>query len=81
MSMDSGSRRRTHPDCIARLATVIDEPGVPLPGANVPPALTCTALAVPVPLKTAPVLTMVDEADAVDPFTTSVPSLTTMSFA
>lgn len=44
----------------------------PKSGANVPPALTCTALAVPVPLKTAPVLTMVDEAEAIDPFIASV---------
>ncbi len=47
------SPRRTRLTGSARLATVIDEPGVPLPDANVPPALTCTALAAPVPVRMA----------------------------
>jgi hypothetical protein len=37
---------------------VIDVPGVPLPGANVPPALICVAPTVPVPLSTPPELTV-----------------------
>ena len=50
-------------------------PGVPDPGANVPPALIVVAPTVPLPVSSAPLLTVTAEL-AIEPFTTSAPALT-----
>jgi hypothetical protein len=49
-------------------------PGVPDPGAKVPPALIVVAPTVPVPASTAPLPTLTAEL-VIDPVTSSVPPL------
>src|ERR1700722_4156872 len=64
------------PDCSARLPTIaIDEPGVPLPGAKVPPLATVTLPTVPVPA-TAPPLSTATVELVMAPLTLRVPALT-----
>src|SRR5215469_11329024 len=57
-------------------ATVIVEPGVPLPGAKMPPLLTSRLPTVPVPISMAPALTVVRLDDAIEPSTSSTPPFT-----
>src|SRR5271154_6510129 len=65
------------PDWNARLpATVIDEPGVPLPGANVPPPAIVLLPTMPVPVSTPSALTMVITDGAIEPSTCNTPLLT-----
>ena len=54
-------------------------PGVPEPGANMPPLLMVVAPTVPVPASRAPALTVTPLDDAMSPFTTSVPALTVVA--
>jgi hypothetical protein len=63
------------PDWNARLPfTVIDEPGVPLPGANTPPLIVVMPTE-PVPFSVPPAFTVVIDEDAIEPLTVSVPPL------
>ena len=65
------------PDCSARLPwTVIEVPGVALPGAKVPPPEMVVLPTVPTPVSAAPVLTVVMLDAAIDPSTSSTPPLT-----
>jgi hypothetical protein len=68
--------RYVAPDCSARLPRLIEEPGVPSPGASVPPLLMLTLPTLPVPASTAPVLTPTGLDTASEPVTLSVPAST-----
>ena len=56
--------------------TVIDEPGVPLPGKNAPPLAIVVLPTAPVPISAAFAPTLVSPEDAIDPATSNVPSVT-----
>ena len=67
------------PEAIARLATVMCEFGVPLPGANVPPLSTVTLPTEPPPISVPPTLTLTWPEAASEPSTSSVPPLTVVA--
>ena len=52
--------------------TVIEEPGVAEPGWKVPPLAMLVLPTVPVPVS-APLLTVVNDDDAIEPFTSALP--------
>ena len=54
----------------------MDEPGVPLPGMNVPPLATVVLPTVPLPPSVPPALTVVRLDEAIEPATSSRPALT-----
>src|ERR1700720_1993849 len=64
------------PEASARLATVIDEPGVPSPGAKMPLALIWVAPTAPVPVNAAFAFTVVSDEEAIEPSTSNAPALT-----
>jgi hypothetical protein len=52
---------------------VMEDPAVPLPGANKPPLLTIVLPTVPLPVSMAPLPTVVRLDEAIEPMTTRAP--------